>query len=396
VKKYGRSLHLRLFTYAEPSLDSLREVLLMGSAERITDSEEKARDFQERMLARFLKKGFARTFLDRTVFGGGRGSFPRKNVIALAKGDLCAHVYYGLNYRQRWVVRAAVQHPLARRYGDEVASQWPHWWMHDWVEMPDRLIRELEDAGVRGVFPGGTWERIKDIPRTRGNAFHVAELIFLIRRVNPENMPIERRPAFLLLKNYLVRYFFIYGIPEITQKRALEVEQLQGFGIEYSLSKDRRKVNYGESFLFTLAEDCPDTYWGRFAFFETYRMGFGKPTGERPRSWWRDLERKGKEFLEKYPDSEFAPDILFYLGKRMETEYSGYTMRDNRAYHLKNRWRVRPLPTYEESLRRETLHIYERVLSSPKRAEYEEHLRYVLPRLRAGIATGCSYYSPKL
>ncbi len=72
------------------------------------------------------------------------------------------------------------------------------------------------------------------------------------------------------------------------------------------------------------------------------------------------------------------PDVLFHLGKRAETRWNYNIARENRAYHFKNKWRDRKLSEWDDKERRKLVDIYERVLASPKREVYEDHLKHIL------------------
>ncbi len=386
-KRYRRTLILRLFTYAAPSLTLSREVLLMGSLEGSVESEAKALSLRDRFRTGFIRRGFAESFSDRVAFGGMDG-ITRKRVVPLARGELAAHVYYGYDpRRQQWLVRAAVQHPLARRYGDRVAARWPRWWQFERMALPDRLVRELESAGVAGMLPDGAWGRILRIPRTGGSEFRVFDYLQFLRSIDPSAVVPDRRPAILLFRNYLARYLFVYGIPRWAHERRRPEEQIRKLGLDYHFSESGRRGIYGETYLFELVRKYPDTYWGQAAFAETFRLGFQKPVpgaGVVSRS---ERKRRGEEFLEKWPDSEFTPAVCFHLGKEAEAEYSHSLVRKNRSYHYRNRWRKRPLEPQTDRMRHEAIRWYERALASPERDVFAAHLEYVLPRLRMGIAT---------
>jgi hypothetical protein len=200
-----------------------------------------------------------------------------------------------------------------------------------------------------------------------------------------------RRPAFFLLKNYLARYLFVYGIPKIPKGQWFAEEELRRFRVDLFPQELQRRVIYGETFLFRLAREYPDTYWGQCAFLETFRMWLTPPTKDRSDLKMEDLRRAGREFLTRHPDSEFAPDILFLLGRLAETEYSVNVTHANRTFYDRNRWRNRPLNSYVEEKRLTALDIYRQILVSTKRPEFREYLEYTLPRLRAGVGTHCDY-----
>jgi hypothetical protein len=391
VKEINSTLRLRLFTYAEPSLVRVREAALMGALEGRENSEARARALQDRILALLQAKGFAVTSSDRVAFTRSR-RFRRERVVPFARGELAGQVYYYADSQTReWIVRAAIQHSLARRYGSEYAAWWPRWWQYDRFTLPDRLVRELESSGAAGMFPPGDWARIRDIPRTGGREVSLPDLERFYSAADPEKAAPEHRPAVLLLKNYLTRYVFAYGPGKLPKDKWFSEEDLLRFRVDLVPQERARRVLYGETFLFRLARDYPDTYWGQYAFLETFRMGLTPPTRERGDHWMKDLRRAGRDFLTRYPRSGFAPDILFLLGRLAETEYSMTANHLKRAWYHGNRWRDEPLPRYAEESRLTALDLYRRVLDSPRRAEFEEYLEYTLPRLRAGVGTGCDY-----
>ncbi len=224
MKRYRNNLVIRLFTYTEPSVDSLRESMLMGSIEANVGSEKKARALQDRFVSRMLAHGFAKSFVDRVAFTSV-GKRPRERVVSLAKGDLYGHVYYTYDSAHvRWRVRAAVQHPLIRSWGDPYTSRWKSWLLFDRMTLPDSLVRELESARIAGMFPPGVWSGVKDIPRTGSDRFSIADFIAFYRKFSPAAVAPEHRPAALLLKNYLARYLFVYGIPKLPGSNRIDVK----------------------------------------------------------------------------------------------------------------------------------------------------------------------------
>jgi len=398
LKRYNRNLSLRFFTYTEPSLDSLREAMLMGSIEAFAGSEKRARKLQKRFVNRLLAKGFAKSFADRVAFTSV-GKRPREKNVSLVKGDLCGHVYYQYDSaRQKWRVRAVVQHPLVRNWGDPYTPKWKAWWLFDRMTLPDSLVRELESARIAGMFPPGVWAGIKDIPRSGAERFSLVDFIAIYRVFNPFRFPEEHRPAALLLKNYLARYLFVYGIPRLPASNQISVNghtphrisesDLKPLGISFTISESGLRAQYGEDHLFELFRDHPDTHWGEFAFCEAFRMDLTQPTKDKPVCGWNNVEHEGENFIVRHPGSEFAPDVLFHLGKRAETRWNHNISNENRGYHFKNKWRGRKLWEGTEKERQRIMDIYERVLASPKREVYEDNLRYILPRLRMGVSAG--------
>ncbi len=396
MKRYRNNLVIRLFTYTEPSVDSLRESMLMGSIEANVGSEKKARALQDRFVSRMLAHGFAKSFVDRVAFTSV-GKRPRERVVSLAKGDLYGHVYYTYDSAHvRWRVRAAVQHPLIRSWGDPYTSRWKSWLLFDRMTLPDSLVRELESARIAGMFPPGVWSGVKDIPRTGSDRFSIADFIAFYRKFSPAAVAPEHRPAALLLKNYLARYLFVYGIPKLPGSNRIDVKgitphrinenDLLPLGVDFIISESGSRAQYGENHLFDLAREYPDSYWGQFAFSEAFRMDMRQPTKDIPVCGWANVETEGKNFIARHPESEFVPDVLFHLGKRAETRWNYNIARENRAYHFKNKWRDRKLSEWDDKERRKLVDIYERVLASPKREVYEDHLKHILPRLRMGVA----------
>ena len=107
------------------------------------------------------------------------------------------------------------------------------------------------------------------------------------------------------------------------------------------------------------------------------------------REQWPKVLSEGEAFLEYYRESEFTSDVLFFLGKAEETLFSlGVTKNDQYIGYVD--WMK--YESYKETSRLNALAYYERVLRTEKAAKYKWHLKFILPRLRAGISTGTSYY----
>jgi hypothetical protein len=220
--------------------------------------------------------------------------------------------------------------------------------------------------------------------------FPLDRLVSAYETIDRQNFSEKDLPAALLFKNYLARYLFMNGwSKEMTEEQK---KWLQTQGLTYTYSELGRAYGYGETCLLNLLAEYPDSYWCQFAFLELLMIGFDTSgTCRNGQDQWTVVLKEGNAFLEKYPDSPFAPDIRFYLGKAAETLFNLGAVEDHPArdtYGLS----ISQYADKREESRKKAIEYYEKVLQSSRKEIYADHLKYILPRLRADFGTGCDYY----
>lgn len=387
---------LKLFTYAEPSLTSSREMILMGYVQGIFQTEAEAKNFQEKMAASLEAREFQRTPPDTTLLAFGLLRMYQGSAF-FRKGDINGHVYYIKDIRDnRWYARTAISHTGYREFSNKWMTEWSKGWEAETI-MPDKFIQELEEKNISQVISPVFWNRIKDLSPhqreymlTNDKKIPVPELISAYDTLSQKTFPEGDRPIFLLFRNYLVRYLFYSGFKE--EMTPQQKKWLESHGLEYIYSELGGANVYQETLLWKLRADYPNSYWGQFAFLELLIRGFDTSGVCREgQDQWTRVLNEGAVFLKIYPDSPFVPDIQFYMGKAAETLFNLGVVEDHPARDDSGLSRERYADKSEKA-RLQAIGFYEAVLQSPRKEAYADHLKYILPRLRAGFGTGCEYY----
>jgi hypothetical protein len=390
------SIRLKLFSYAEPSFSSFNEIILMGYVQKISETEEEAEPLQEKMAKYMEKKGFivcspdsiSKHYADWRIIN---------NIKSLHKGNMKCLIYCMKDYnKNQWFVRTMMYHVQFQKFRDTRIGEWRTWWYSEYI-MPEKLIVELERNNISQILTPTLWDKMKGIskisknssPRTSDKT-SLNEIILAYEKIEKMTLSDCERPTFLIFKNYLARFLFLKGLEKIITSE--QKEWLKNQGLEYNRVELGILNHYEETILQKLITEYPDSYWGQFAFLELLLRGFDTSgTCRGGQNQWEKVLKGGHAFLEKYPDSEFAPDIQFYMGLAAETLYNLGTMKNN-PFLESSGLNLSQYSETAEDARMDTLSYYEKVLQSSKKTVYANHLKYVLPRLRAGYATGCLYY----
>ncbi|MHB9029713.1 MAG: tol-pal system YbgF family protein [Candidatus Latescibacterota bacterium] len=389
-------LRLKLFTYTEPSLTSTSEIMLMGLIQGQTKTDAEAETLQNEMAACLKNREYVRSAPD---------SIARKiasmdlmnNIITLGKGKQNSIAYCFYDGRENgWIVRTMTYHSRFTEFSNKWIIRWPGKWdsMH---VMPGKLIDELEKENITQIISPKRWEKIKRVSSTRyysflstENKIPIAELISIYETFEKYASPEGKKPALLLFRNYLARYLFNNGFgKEITpeQKKWLGVH-----GLEYTLSNIAGEYVYNQTLLWNIPKKYPDSYWGQFAFLELVKWGFDTSgVCRNDHDQWTRVLKEGEAFLKTYPDSPFASGIQFYMGIAAETLFNLGIVEDHPARETSGLDR-KQFASQSETARKQAIAYYETVLRSSQKEAYADHLKYLLPRLRAGFATGCEYY----
>jgi len=395
VKNDG-PVRTKIFTYAEPSLSSFREIILMGYVQATVQTEEEARGFHRKMITSLQNRGFESMPPDTTRLAVMLRTMYKGSEL-FRKGKMDGRVYYIQDYRtEKWFIRTSISHARFQEFKNKRMAEWPKWWDFQYM-MPEKLVQELESKNVSRMLSPALWDSIKHLYSLnrdslwRGeNIFPVDKLVSAYETIDQRSFTVGDRPAALLFKNYLARYLFLNG-----WSRGMTTEQkkwLDTHGLTNNYSNLGGDYIYGETNLWNLLAGYPDSYWGQFAFLELLIRGFDTSgTCRNGNDQWRAVLEKGPAFLEKYPDSEFTPDIRFCIGTAAETLYNLGIMEDHPERESSGESRNQ-YAEQSQYARKQAIKYYEETLQSPQKDKFENHLKYILPRLRAGFGTGCHYY----
>jgi hypothetical protein len=393
VKNDG-PVRTKIFTYAEPSLTSFRETILMGYIQAAKQTEKEAKGFHGEMIACLKSRGFESMPPDTTRLAVMLRNTYRDSEL-FRKGEMDGRVYYIKDDRSgKWFVRTSISHSRFREFKNKWMAEWPKWWDSSHI-MPVKLVRELEEGDVSLMLSPALWDSLKYMSTMPRGSFkhekkYIPKMVSAYEKIDATVFPEGDRPAVLLFKNYLVRYLFMSGWN--TKITSVQAQWLEAHGLTCTYSTLGGTNIYQETNLWNLLEKYPDTYWGQFAFFELLERGFDTSgTCRNGNDQWRTVLDLGLDFLVKHTDSVFAPDTNFYLGKAAETLYNLGIVEDYPARETSGLSKDQ-FADKSEDARIKAIKYYEEVLQSPQKEKYEDHLKNILPRLRAGFGTGCTYY----
>ncbi|MFC1490122.1 hypothetical protein ACFL6K_02810 [Candidatus Latescibacterota bacterium] len=382
---------LKLHTYAIPSLSDVTELILMGTLQVNADTDDDASQIHSRMVSLFRDKGF---IVEPAPEGSYRGKFYHEwtDVLKIESENIKGNIYIH-RHRENLSVKAIIRHSKFDEFDYKEARDWDNWWkVTSALKMPDKLIYDFESQNITSIIDPDVWDKIKDLSQSsEGSSVPEEKMIPLetlkkvIDAVESSTPEESNLPTHLLLKDYLYKYFF-YG-NQFSSDFEQYLNWLEENGVQLRYSEIGGSHNYFQNNLITLADTYPDTYWGQFAFLKLLIMGFDTSgTCRNGREKWPVVIQRGTEFIEKYPESEFVPEILFFLGKAEETLYSvSLTKNDNYVNYKAHQDET-------AQSRKNALKYYEKFLKTDKAHLYDEHLKYIMPRLRLGVSTGSRFY----
>ena len=155
-----------------------------------------------------------------------------------------------------------------------------------------------------------------------------------------------------------------------------ELEMLKENGIPFELKhfvEDYYEPK--DNSIFKVYKAYPGTYWGQYAFMIELESGFSKDS-------YNQLPEKviteGEGFLRRHPDSQLLTRVLFLIGKAHESIYSNGLSKGASEEGEKHRLAA--------------IKYYSDVPARPDGKKYEEHLKYILPKLRTKGTAYCAFF----
>jgi hypothetical protein len=122
--------------------------------------------------------------------------------------------------------------------------------------------------------------------------------------------------------------------------------------------------------------------WGKVAFVMLQNVGWC-PEGMCNGNNGPTVVSRGEEFLERYPDGEFTPEILLTIAKGHETNWNVSTCSISGSDYMYD-----PNNRSDEVSRLKAIATYERILTEFPKSPEAEISKVRLPRLKLGINTG--------
>ncbi|OIO01534.1 MAG: hypothetical protein AUJ51_08400 [Elusimicrobia bacterium CG1_02_56_21] len=385
-RRKGPGMEINLYSYTVPSLTEAKELVLSGDLKIFKVVE------QAEVMELLKKSGFDPKPTEKHLSSPGGRNW--SGVMELAKGDLSGLWYYE-PHGMGTVLRIKLEHKDTGKYSVRPPS------VKEFTKMQEiipGLVEDLEKTGAKKVL-GEDWDEIKPMllsGPTLNKTVPVEKLLDARAACLATPEGIDGAP-FLVLAKYLVdaalvpinRDFRPYTEDGKEPVPPPGLKLLEEYGVAYELAPIMREsYSAVNNTLMPAYDSFPDSYWGQYAFMTEMESGF-PTTGsddEMP-----VVMKKGEEFLAAHPDSPFLPRVLFLLGKANETAYTvglspfKYTDLCTHSYCVE-------LERTLEKHRLDAIKHYTRLLTLPGAKEYEEHLKYILPRLKTKGSSYCAFY----
>lgn len=383
--KSGAADEIRLYSYAVPSLEEYKELIMAGYARICREPN------QDAAAALLETGGFSVSAPEEKVSGFGAANW--QGVLKIDRGDISGFMYYE-PYRGKRCLKTVVSHKDVSKYDHppQISKNY-----FSGPELPDRLIEELEAYGIAGL-PGTDWAAVKDFAKNPG-ALSPEKLISAYNSVKIDELEEEKKPAFILLREYLASYLFdsVNAETQALFRKTLQdtpppaLKLLEETGIPYRYDRVNGTYYSPAAFSIRLYEDYPESYWGQYVFVKQMAGAF-------PGSFFTSrllsekVTRKGELFLMRNSTSPFITDVLFLLGKAHETSYSAGLSLNSYSGYLCGNTDCEKLLRNNEEYRLNALKFYREILNRPDREKYEGFLRYTIPRLETKTKTYCRFY----
>lgn len=246
------------------------------------------------------------------------------------------------------------------------------------------LVEDLDKTGAKKVL-GEDWEGIKPMllsGPTLNKTVSVEKLLAARAACLATPEGIDGAP-FLVLAKYLVDAmvtqlnfaFWAHRKEGEEPSPPPELELLKENGIICKLQYMGESYAAEGNALFPAYEAYPGTYWGQYAFINKMESGFSEDSYNQLPS---KVITEGEDFLRKHPDSQFLTRALFLVGKAHESIYSNGLSHGTSDEGEKHRLAA--------------IKYFADVLARPDGKAYEEHLKYILPRLRTKGSAYCAFF----
>lgn len=385
-RRKGPGMEINLYSYTVPSLTEAKELVLSGDLKIFKVVE------QAEVLELLKSSGFDPKPTEKHLSSPGGRNW--SGVMEIAKGDLSGLWYYE-PHGMGTVLRIKLEHKDTGKYSVRPPS------VKEFTKMQEvipGLVEDLDKSGVKKVL-GEDWDEIKPMLLSGPtlNRTVTAEKLLAARAAclaTPEG--IDGAP-FLVLAKYLVDAALVpinhdfrpYAEDGKEPAPPPGLKLLEEYGVAYELAPIMREsYSAVNNSVMPAYDSFPGTYWGQYAFMTEMESGFPTTGSDDD---MQVVMKKGEEFLAAHPDSPFLPRVLFLLGKANETAYTvglspfKYSELCSHAYCVE-------LERNTEKHRLNAIKYFTQLLSLPGGKDYEEHLKYILPRLRTkGSSYGAFY-----
>jgi hypothetical protein len=383
-RRKGPGMEINLYSYTVPSLTEAKELVLSGDLKIFKVVE------QTEVMELLKNSGFDPKPTEKHLSSPGGRNW--RGVMEIAKGDLSGLWYYE-PHGMGTVLKIKLEHKDTGKYSIRPPS------VKEFTKMQEiipGLVEDLEKSGARKVL-GGNWDEIKPMLLSGPtlNRTVTAEKL-LEARAACLNTPKEIDGApFLVLTKFLLDAAMV---PINHSFRPSEdgkqpppppgLKLLEEYDIPYKLDYMGESYFAEKNSVFPAYEAYPGTHWGQFAFVNEMELGFPSVDNYDDMSV---VMKKGEEFLTAHPASPFLPRVLFLLGKANETAYT-VGLSPHKYNEFCTDSYCGELERNTEKHRLKAIKYYTQLLALPGGKEYEEHLKYILPRLKTKGSSYCAFY----
>ena len=364
-RRKGPGLEISLYSYTVPSLTEAKELVMSGDLKIFREVDQAA------ALDLLKSAGFEAKPTEKHLSSPGSKNWTE--VMEITKGPLSGLMYYE-PHGSSLSLKIRLEHKDSGLYSYKgpTVEQYTHLFKSD-----ARLSDDLEHQGAAKIL-GEDWPQIKNLLVVSSSSLP-AETLLAAR-----NSAIMNRPGgdagapFLLLEMRLLDKLFRAMNATLWNRASppAELEMLKENGIPFELKhfvEDYYEPK--DNSIFKVYKAYPGTYWGQYAFMIELESGFSKDS-------YNQLPEKviteGEGFLRRHPDSQLLTRVLFLIGKAHESIYSNGLSKGASEEGEKHRLAA--------------IKYYSDVLARPDGKKYEEHLKYILPKLRTKGTAYCAFF----
>lgn len=277
-------------------------------------------------------------------------------------------------------LRARHRHLVAAMAAERKQPYWFRWgrWVQRWgTPLDEKLVGELR-ADYKDL-PALVLEEPPYPPKS----YQQEEVRRTLRHllVNATTAPPERRPALLLAADRLAERAHAGEVSPTGTGQILD--QIAGCKLKYVWSHLGNEWAYDHALLLRVWQDYGSTDWGELAFVTLINMGWdttvccGKGSDR-----FREVIRRGEEFLTERPQARHRLDVLFALAQAYETWWSLSKAHVQDGYVDRFRYLDGADSAHHKALR-----YYGRILQLAPGGYEADYARLRVPRLKLGIDT---------
>lgn len=364
-RRKGPGLEISLYAYTAPSLTEANEFIMAGELKIFREIE------QAEALDLLKNAGFEAKPTEKHLSSPGSKNWT--DVMEITKGPLSGLLYFEPHGSAR-ALKIKLEHKDsgAYSYRGPTVEQYTQFYKYG-----NKLSADLEQQGAEKIL-GADWPQIKTMLEVSSTSVPAETLLAARNSAIMNRHDGDAGAPFRVLETRLVDSLFraMNGVLWKSESPPKELELLRMNGIPFEL-KHFIEDYYApkDNSVFKVYKEYPGTYWGQYAFINELESGCSEDS-------YKQLPLKviseGEDFLRKHPDSRLLTRALFLMGKAHESIYSNGLSQG--ASEKGEKHRLAAIKYFTE------------LLTRPDGKVYEEHLRYILPKLRTKGSAYCAFF----